>query len=261
MSTTRSPPQLELLTRLDAHMDTADLLPVARLLAYLTDEATLQFTEAGLRIKEVSDSNVIGLDATIPVEYDTDTESVAFKVETEQFLDAVSFINDPDSIKFQIRRDDPEISVSAGSRLDYLDALEPDDPDTISPHPDVEYATTAQVDAHELKRAVATVFGSGDGAVYVTLTGDTLWATVPDVEAVGTATLDMVEGPHSYTRLSDDLFGGILQCIHPDETLRVSTRDEHPFHVAAENFAVTIVPRQFPEDDYDPIEAEGPVDA
>jgi len=37
MSTTRSPPQFERLTRLDAHVETADFLPVARLLAYLAD--------------------------------------------------------------------------------------------------------------------------------------------------------------------------------------------------------------------------------
>jgi len=50
------------------------------------------------------------------------------------------------------------VSVSAGSYLNYVDALEPTDPETIAPHPDVEYTTTAEVDAHELKRAVATVF-------------------------------------------------------------------------------------------------------
>jgi len=83
----------------------------------------------------------------------------------------------------------------------------PTDPETIAPHPDVEYTTTAEVDAHELKRAVATVFGSGDGAVYVTLTDGALWATVPDVEAVGTASLSGTDGPQTYTRLSDELFG------------------------------------------------------
>jgi len=36
----------------------------------------------------------------------------------------------------------------------------------------------------------------------------------------------------------------------------VSTRDEFPFHVEAEHFAVTIVPRQFPEDEYDPTSEE-----
>jgi len=37
----------------------------------------------------------------------------------------------------------------------------------------------------------------------------------------------------------------------------VSTRDEFPFHVEAEQcFAVTIVPRQFPEDEYDPTSEE-----
>jgi len=39
------------------------------------------------------------------------------------------------------------VSVSAGSYLNYVDALEPTDPETISPHPDVEYTTTAEVDA------------------------------------------------------------------------------------------------------------------
>lgn len=262
MSATRSPPQFEHLTRLDAHLETTDLLPVARHLAYLTDEVTLRFTENGLDVDAISDTNVIGFDATIPVEYDTDTEPVTFAVDTDQFLGAVTFANDPDSIKFQIRTDDPEISVSAGSRLNYVDALEPNDPETITPHPEVDYETTAEVDAHELKRAVATVFGSGDGAVYVTLTDDTLWATVPDVEAVGTATLSDTEGPHTYTRLSDELFGAILQRVHPDETLRVSTRDEFPFHVEAEHYAITIVPRQFPEDEHDPLaETEGQVDA
>jgi len=65
---------------------------------------------------------VIGLDATIPVEYDTDTEPVTFAVKTEQFLDSTTFINNPESIKFQIRTDDPEVSVSAGSYLNYVDA-------------------------------------------------------------------------------------------------------------------------------------------
>jgi len=153
------------------------------------------------------------------------------------------------------------VSVSAGSYLNYVDALEPTDPETIAPHPDVEYTTTAEVDAHELKRAVATVFGSGDGAVYVTLTDGTLWATVPDVEAVGTASLSGTDGPQTYTRLSDELFGAVLRRVHPDETLRVSTRDEFPFHVEGEHFAVTIVPRQFPEDEYDPLDEEVPVDA
>lgn len=261
MSVTRSPPQFERLTRLDAHVETADLLPVARLLAYLTDRVTLRFTDDGLRVKTLSDSNVAGLDATIPVAYDTDTEAVTFAVETEQFLNAVSFSSDPDSIKFQIRQDDAEISVSSGSRLSYVDALEPDDPDTISPHPDVEYATTATVAAHELKRAVATVFGSGDGAVYVTLTDDALRATVPDVEAVGTASLSEAQGRATYTRLSDDLFGAICQRIHPDETLRVSTREEFPFHIEADHYALTIVPRQFPADEYDPLDEEGSTDA
>ncbi|WP_066418856.1 hypothetical protein [Halorubrum aethiopicum] len=253
MSTTRSPPQFENLARLDAHIETTDLLPVARLLAYLTDDVTLQFTDAGLRVKTLSDTSVIGFDATVPVEYGTDTEPVTFGVDTDQFLSAVSFISDPDSIKLQIRTDDPEITVSTGSRLNYVDALEPDDPETISPHPEVEYATTAAVDAHELKRAVATVFGSGDGAVFVTLTDDTLWATVPGVEAVGTASLAKTEGRHTYTRLSDELFGGILQRVHPDETLTVSTREEFPFHIEAEHYTVTIVPQQFPEDEYDPL--------
>lgn len=262
MSTTRSPPQFKHLVRLDAHLKTADLIPIARLLAYLTEEATLQLTEDGLRVKTLSDSNVVGLDATIPVEYDTDAEPVTFGVETDQFLDAVSFIHDPDSIKVQIRRDDPEIAVSAGSYLNYVDALEPDDPETIAPHPDVEYEMTATVEAHELKRAVATVFGSGDGAVYVTLTGDTLWATVPGVEAVGTASLSDTNGPHTFTRLSGELFGSVLQRIHPDETLRVSTREEFPFHIEAEHVALTIVPRQLPEDEYDPLEeGEEKVDA
>jgi len=256
MSTTRSPPQFERLTRLDAHVETADFLPVARLLAYLADTVTLRFTEDGLRVETVSDTNVIGLDATIPVEYDTDTEPVTFAVKTEQFLDSTTFINNPESIKFQIRTDDPEVSVSAGSYLNYVDALEPTDPETIAPPPDVEYTTTAEVDAHELKRAVATVFGSGDGAVYVTLTDGALWATVPDVEAVGTASLSGTDGPQTYTRLSDELFGAVLRRVHPDETLRVSTRDEFPFHVEAEHFAVTIVPRQFPEDEYDPTSEE-----
>jgi len=71
------------------------------------------------------------------------------------------------------------------------------------------------VDAHELKRAVATVFGSGDGAVYVTLTDGALWATVPDVEAVGTASLSGTDGPQTYTRLSDRLFGAVLRRVHP----------------------------------------------
>jgi len=106
MSTTRSPPQFERLTRLDAHVETADFLPVARLLAYLADTVTLRFTEDGLRVETVSDTNVIGLDATIPVEYDTDTEPVTFAVKTEQFLDSTTFINNPESIKFQIRTDD-----------------------------------------------------------------------------------------------------------------------------------------------------------
>ena len=260
MSTTRSAPQFEHLTRLDAHMDADDLLPVARLLAFLTDRVTLQFTEDGLRVKTVSDTNVIGFDATVPVEYGTDTEPVTFAVETDQFLDAVSFIDDPDSIKFQIRSDDAEISVSAGSYMDYIDALESGDPETVKPHPEVDYETTATADAHELKRAVATVSGSGDGAVYVTLTDDTLWATVPDVEAVGTASLSETDGPQTYTRLSDDLFGGVLQCIHPDEILRVSTREAYPFHLKADHYAITIVPRQFPEDEYDPLEEE-PADA
>jgi len=66
MSTTRSPPQFERLTRLDAHVETADFLPVARLLAYLADTVTLRFTEDGLRVETVSDTNVIGLDATTP---------------------------------------------------------------------------------------------------------------------------------------------------------------------------------------------------
>ena len=261
MSTTRSAPQFERLTRLDAHMKTDDLLPVARLLAYLTDRVTLRFTEDGLRVETLSDTNVIAFDATIPVAYDTDTEPVTFAVDTDQFLDAVSFIHDPGSVKVQIRRDDPEIAVSAGSYLDYVDALEPDDPETIAPHPDVEYATTATVEAHELKRAVATVFGSGDGAVYVTLTGDTFWATVPGVEAVGTASLSDTEGPHTFTRLSDGLFGSILQRIHPDETLRVSTREEFPFHIEADHYALTIVPRQFPADEYDPLDEGVAVDA
>lgn len=261
MSATRSPPQFEHLVRLDVHIETADLLPVARLLAYLTDEATLRLTEDGLHVKTLSDSNVIGLDATIPVEYETDTEAVTFKVDTEQFLSATTFPSDPDSIKLQIRSDDTEIAVSSRSRLDHVDALEPDDPEKITPHPDVEYATTAEVNAYELKRAVATVFGSGDGAVYVTLTDDTLWATVPGVEAVGTASLSDTEGRHTYTRLSDELFGAICQRIHPDETLRVSTREEFPFHIEAEYFAVTIVPRQFPADEYDPLDEEVAVDA
>jgi len=136
MSTTRSPPpQFERLTRLDAHVETADFPPVARLLAYLADTVTLRFTEDGLRVETVSDTNVIGLDATIPVEYDTDTEPVTFAVKTEQFLDSTTFINNPESIKFQIRTDDPEVSVSAGSYLNYVDALEPTDPETIAPHP------------------------------------------------------------------------------------------------------------------------------
>jgi len=111
------------------------LLPVARLLAYLADTVTLRFTEDGLRVETVSDTNVIGLDATIPVEYDTDTEPVTFAVKTEQFLDSTTFINNPESIKFQIRTDDPEVSVSAGSYLNYVDALEPTDPETIAPPP------------------------------------------------------------------------------------------------------------------------------
>jgi len=48
--------------------------------------------------------------------------------------------------------------------VNYVDALEPTDPETIAPHPDVHH-DDPEVDAHELKRAVATVFGSGDGAV------------------------------------------------------------------------------------------------
>lgn len=258
MSATRSPPEFDRLRRIDAHLETTDLLPVARHLAYLTDEVTLRFTEDGLDVDAISDSNVIGFDATIPVDYDT--EPVTFAVDTDQFLGAVTFANDPDSIKFQIRTDDPEISVSAGSRLNYVDALEPNDPETITPHPEVDYETTATVNAHELKRAVATVFGSGDGAVYVTLTDDTLWATVPSVEAVGTASLSALDGPHTFTRLSDDLFGAILQRVHPDETLRVSTREEFPFYIETEHYAITIVPRQFPEDDHDPL-AETEVEA
>jgi len=116
------------------------------------------------------------------------------------------------------------VSVSAGSYLNYVDALEPTDPETIAPHPDVEYTTTAEVDAHELKRAVATVFGSGDGAVYVTLTDGALWATVPDVEAVGTASLSGTDGPQTYTRLSDELFeqcsGGSTRRDTPSEHAR-----------------------------------------
>jgi len=220
MSTTRSPPQFERLTRLDAHVETADFLPVARLLAYLADTVTLRFTEDGLRVETVSDTNVIGLDATIPVEYDTDTEPVTFAVKTEQFLDSTTFINNPESIKFQIRTDDPEVSVSAGSYLNYVDALEPTDPETIAPHPDVEYTTTAEVDAHELKRAVATVFGSGDGAVYVTLTDGALWATVPDVEAVGTASLSArtVRRPTrgSQTSCSEQCSGGSTPTRHSE---------------------------------------------
>jgi hypothetical protein len=261
MSATRSPPQFEHLTRLDAHVEAADLLPVARLLAYLTDKVTLQFTEDGLRVKTLSDTNTAGFDATIPVEYDTDTEAVTFAVETDQFLNAVSFISDPDSIKFQIRQDDPEISVSTGSRLQYVDALEPDDPEETNPHPEVEYATTATVAAHELKRAVATVFGSGDGAVYVTLVDDTLRATVPDVEAVGTASLSETEGRSTYTRLSDELFGAICQRIHPDETLRISTREEFPFHIETDHYALTVVPTAFPDEEYDPLDEEDSADA
>jgi len=49
----------------------------------------------------------------------------------------------------------------------------------------------------------------------------------------------------------------VLRRVHPDERhSRVSTRDEFPFHVEAEHFAVTIVPRQFPEDEYDPTSEE-----
>jgi len=41
----------------------------------------------GWCVETVSDTND-GLDATIPVEYDTDTEPVTFAVKTEQFLDS-----------------------------------------------------------------------------------------------------------------------------------------------------------------------------
>jgi len=114
------------------------------------------------------------------------------------------------------------------------------------------------VDAHELKRAVATVFGSGDGAVYVTLTDGALWATVPDVEAVGTASLSGTDGPQTYRGSQTSCSSSAPAGRVPDETLRVSTRDEFPFHVEAEHFAVTIVPRQFPEDgdEYDPTSGE-----
>ena len=261
MSATRSPPQFEHLTRLDAHVETADLLPVARLLAYLTDKVTLQFIDDGLRVKALSDTSTAAFDATIPVEYDTDTEPVTFDVETDQFLSAVSLVGDPDSVKFQVHHDDPEVTVSAGSYLDYIDALEPDDSEPNDPHPEVEYATNAKIAAHELKSAVSTVFGSCDGAVYVTLADDTLRASVPGVEAVGTASLSETEGRSTYTRLSDELFGGICQRIHPDETLRISTREEYPFHIEAGHYALTVVPRQFPDEEYDPLEQEGLADA
>jgi len=66
-----------------------------------------------------------------------------------------------------------------------------------------------------------------------------------------------MDGPHTSTRLSDDLFGAVLRRIHPDETLQVSTRKEFPFHIEAEHCAITIVPRQFPEGEYDPLVRRG----
>jgi len=79
-----------------------------------------------------------------------------------------------------------------------------------------------------MKRAVATVFGSGDGAVYVTLTDGALWATVPDVEAVGTASLGHGRSADLHAALRRAVRSSAPAGPPPTRHSRVSTRDEFP---------------------------------
>jgi len=148
-ATRRKPPPLlaaavrERFTRLrDAPPRPPDF-PVARLLAYLRVTVTPGSPRTAV-CRNGSDTNDRPRRHD-PVEYDTDTGTRHVRRQDREVPRLDDVHQQPRVDQVSDPTDDPEVSVSAVRTSTTSDALEPIDPETIAPHPDVEYTTTAEV--------------------------------------------------------------------------------------------------------------------
>ena len=237
--------------RLEAEADTTKLKRATGALGQFVDAYELRFEADAIESQIVDAAHVLAGGVSIPVEYQTDHEAVTIAVEHSAFNRGLIELDDPETQTLTLRDGEDELSVSAGSYMDYVPLADPHSLRDVEQPDEPEYPTTVTGPASRFKAAVGGVAGPSSQPVRLSTRDDWLnvatrvdgdWYTL-DLD--GTATVD---GPDVTAYYSSDYLTDIAAALSPRAEVTLRFGDDLPLRVETEHMWFVLASR-LPEGD------------
>ncbi|ELZ05779.1 hypothetical protein [Natrialba aegyptia] len=190
-------------------------------LGMFADAYRLEFTETSIDARLTDPSNTLACGVSVPIDYQTDHESVTIGVEHEDFDWATRFIGTPETATLRLNDGEERIQIMAGNGLDEAALVDPDSIREYSAPPEVLYQTTATLEAQAFKAAVGAVSSPVDAGLQLQARNGSL--TLSPESSTDDWTIDAeIDGEDSVQAYSQSYLTDIASALPPEGDVTIS---------------------------------------